>query len=299
MQEFLQHTLNGLSVGSIYALIALGYTLVYGILELINFAHSEIYMIGAFAAFYIARFFGLDTPSFVNFSIALLAAMSVCAVVGYCVEKFAYKPLRKSDKLNVLITAIGVSILFQFGGQIIFGANPKAFPELIENFEVYNFMDIPIRIVDILIYVVTFVSMLVLMFVLKKTQVGRAIRAVSSRPNMTPLMGINNNRMISAAFITGSILAGIASVLVATKYPKIDPMMGVKIGMSAFVAAVFGGIGSLPGAVLGGYVLGLAEYYLIGYGGSTYREALSFSILIFILLLKPTGLMGVSVKEKI
>lgn len=299
MQEFLQHTLNGLSVGSIYALIALGYTLVYGILELINFAHSEIYMIGAFAAFYVARFFGLDTPSFLNFSVALLAAMSVCALVGYSVEKFAYKPLRKSDKLNVLITAIGVSILFQFGGQIIFGANPKAFPELIENFEVYKFLDIPIRLVDVLIYGVTLVSMLILMFVLKKTQLGRAIRAVSSRPNMTPLMGINNNRMISAAFITGSILAGIASVLVATKYPKIDPMMGVKIGMSAFVAAVFGGIGSLPGAVLGGYVLGLAEYYLIGYGGSTYREALSFGILIFILILKPTGLMGVSTKEKI
>ncbi len=299
MQEFLQHTLNGLSVGSIYALIALGYTMVYGILEMINFAHSEIYMIGAFSAYFVAKFFGLETPSVLNFCTGLTAAILVCAVVGFCVEKFAYKPLRKSDKLNVLITAIGVSILFQFGGQIVFGANPKPFPELIENFEIANYHGIPFRLVDLIIYLVTFISLIILTYVIQKTQIGRAMRAVSSRPDMAPLMGINNNKIISSTFMMGSMLAGIAAVLVATKYPKIDPMMGVKIGTSAFVAAVFGGIGSLSGAVIGGYLLGLGEFYLIGYGGSTYREALSFGILILILIIKPTGLMGVTLKEKI
>lgn len=299
MQEFLQHTLNGLSVGSIYALIALGYTMVYGILAMINFAHSEIYMIGAYAAYYAARLLGLETPSIVNFSIGMFCAILICGLVGFSIEKFAYKPLRKSEKLNVLITAIGVSILFQFGGQIIFGANPKSFPELIQNVEVFNYIGIPISLIDIIIYAVTFISLLGLSYLINKTQMGRAMRAVSTRPDMAPLMGINNNKIISTTFVVGSVLAGIAAVLVATKYPKIDPMMGTKIGTSAFVAAVFGGIGSLPGAVLGGYMLGLGEYYLIGYGASTYREALSFGLLILILLVKPTGLMGVTMKEKI
>jgi len=299
MQEFLQHSLNGLSLGSIYALVALGYTMVYGILSMINFAHSEIYMIGAFAAFYFAQLFGIETPSILNFVAGLSAAMVICALVGYAIEKFAYKPLRRSDKLNVLITAIGVSLLFQFGGQLLFGANPKAFPELIENIEVLQFGDIQIRLIDIIIYVVTFISLMALTFFIQKTQTGRAMRAVSTRPDIAPLMGIQNNQIISMTFIIGSVLAGIAAVLVASKYPKIDPMMGVKIGTSAFVAAVFGGIGNLSGAVLGGYLLGLGEVYLIGYGGSTYREALSFGLLILILIIKPTGLLGSSQKEKI
>lgn len=298
-EEFLQHTLNGLSLGSIYALVALGYTMVYGILSMINFAHSEIYMLGAFAAFYFARAFGLETPSALNFMAGITAAILVCAVIGYLIEKLAYKPLRRSAKLNVLITAIGVSLLFQFGGQIIFGANPKPFPVLIEDVEVFAIGGIQIRLIDVIIYGVTFVSLTTLNFLIQKTQTGRAMRAVSSRPDMAPLMGISNNNIISMTFVVGSILAGIAAVLVATKYPKIDPMMGVKIGTSAFVAAVFGGIGHLGGAVLGGYLLGLGEVFLIGYGGSTYREALSFGLLILILLVKPTGLMGKALKEKI
>lgn len=299
MQEFLQHTLNGLSTGSIYALVALGYTMVYGILQMINFAHSEIYMLGAFAVYYVARFIGIDTPSILNFVIGLMSAIVICGLIGFMVERFAYKPLRKSDKLNVLITAIGVSILFQFGGQIIFGADPKRFPELIADHEVFNFLGIPVNIVDILIYVVTLVSLVSLSFLVNYTQKGRAMKAVSTKPEAAKLMGINNNSIISFTFIVGSVLAGIGAFLVATKYPKIDPMMGTKIGMSAFVSAVFGGIGSLPGAVLGGYLLGLCEYYLIGYGASTYREALSFFILILILLVKPNGLLGKTVKEKI
>lgn len=299
MQEFLQHTLNGLSTGSVYALVALGYTMVYGILEMINFAHSEVYMLGAFAAYFGARFLGFTSPSIFNFCIGILLALVICALIGYLIEKFAYKPLRKSAKMNVLITAIGVSILFQFGGQIIFGADPKSFPELIHNVEVFNFVGIPINLVDILIYIVTFLSLIVLTFLINHTQSGRAMRAVSSKPDAAKLMGIKTDKIISFTFILGSMLAGIGAVLVATKYPKIDPMMGVRIGMTAFVAAVFGGIGNLQGAVLGGYLLGLGEYYLIGYGASTYKDAFSFSILILILMLKPTGLLGKTAKEKI
>lgn len=299
MQEFLQHTLNGLSVGSVYALIALGYTMVYGILSMINFAHSEIYMIGAFGAYYAAQFFKIDTPSLLNFTIGLMAALLVSGTAGYLVEKFAYKPLRKTDKLNVLITAIGVSILFQFGGQIIFGANPKRFPSLIDDVPLFSILEIPINLVDVMIYVVTALSLVSLTYMINKTQTGRAMQAVSSRPDMAPLMGINTDRIITVTFVIGSMLAGVASILVATKYPKIDPMMGVKFGTSAFVAAVFGGIGNLPGAVLGGYLLGIGEIYLVGYGASTYREALSFILLIAVLLFKPTGLLGKTMKEKI
>lgn len=299
MQEFLQHTLNGLSFGSIYALVALGYTMVYGILTMINFAHSEIYMMGAFAAFYMARFLGLDTPSPLNFTIGLMSGCLIAAFVGFCVERLAYKPLRNSPKMNSLITAIGVSILFQFGGQIIFGADPKSFPTLIEDKVIFSVADISIHLIDILIYFVSFVSLAVLSFIVYQTQTGRAMRAVSTRPDMTPLMGINNNKIISATFLIGSALAGIAAVLVSTKYPKIDPLMGVKIGTSSFVAAVFGGIGSLHGAVVGGFLLGLGEYYLVGYGASTYKDALSFTILIIVLLYKPTGLFGTTRKEKI
>lgn len=299
MQEFLQHTLNGLSFGSIYALVALGYTMVYGILGMINFAHSEIYMMGAFSCYYLARYLKIDTPNPLHFAIGVMGAALCAGLLGFLVEKFAYKPLRESPKMNILITAIGVSILFQFGGQIIFGADPKAFPDLIKDEELFRIFDSPFHLTDLLIYVVSFVSLAVLSFIIFKTQTGRAMRAVSTRPDMTPLMGINNNKIISATFIMGSALAGVAAVLVSIKYPKIDPMMGVKIGTSSFVAAVFGGIGSLHGAVIGGFLLGLGEYYLIGYGASTYKDALSFSILIFVLLYKPTGLFGSTRKEKI
>ncbi|MBC7467510.1 MAG: branched-chain amino acid ABC transporter permease [Bdellovibrio sp.] len=299
MQEFFQHTLNGLSFGSIYALVALGYTMVYGILGMINFAHSEIYMMGAFMCFYFARLVGLNTPSPTNFTLGLLAAGLATGIIGFAIEKLAYKPLRNSPKMNSLITAIGVSILFQYGGQIVFGADPKSFPTLIEDVGLFEIAGIKVHLIDLLIYGVSAVSLGALSFIILKTQTGRAMRAVSSRPDMTPLMGIDNNKIISMTFIIGSVLAGIAAVLVSIKYPKIDPLMGNKIGMSAFVAAVFGGIGSLHGAVIGGLLLGLGEYYVLGYGASTYREALSFCILILVLLLKPTGLFGSNKKEKI
>ena len=273
--------------------------MVYGILGMINFAHSEIYMLGAFSCYYIARFLKIDTPHPLHFAIGIMAAALCAGLIGFCVEKLAYKPLRNSPKMNILITAIGVSILFQFGGQIIFGADPKAFPNLIEDQNLFQIFDSPFHLTDLLIYLVSFVSLAGLSFIIFKTQTGRAMRAVSTRPDMTPLMGINNDKIISATFIMGSALAGIAAVLVSIKYPKIDPMMGVKIGTSSFVAAVFGGIGSLHGAVIGGFLLGLGEYYLVGYGASTYKDALSFLILIAVLLYKPTGLFGSTRKEKI
>jgi branched-chain amino acid transport system permease protein len=274
--------------------------MVYGILAMINFAHSDIYMLGAFGTFYVIRFLNLtESASPLTFSIGLLAAMLTAGLVGYAVEKFAYKPLRNSPKMNVLITAIGVSILFEFGGQIVFGVSPKSFPQLLVDTELFKVNDISFHLIDLIIYFVTFASLISLSFLISHTQTGRAMRAVSSRQDMAPLMGININKIISFTFVVGSVLAGIAAVLVAMKYPKIDPLMGVKIGTSSFVAAVFGGIGSLPGAVIGGYLLGLGEYYLIGYGASTYKEALSFSLLIIILLIKPTGLMGTKAKEKI
>ena len=299
MEEFFQHTLNGLSFGSIYALVALGYTMVYGILGMINFAHSDIYMMGAFMCYYFALFLGLTTPSPIYFTLGLLFAGLSTGLIGYLVEKLAYKPLRNSAKMNVLITSIGVSILFQYGGQILFGANPKSFPTLIEDQNLFEIAGSQIHLIDLLIYGVSALALLGLSFIIYKTQTGRAMRAVSSRPDMAPLMGIDNNKIISMTFIIGSVLAGIAAVLVSIKYPKIDPMMGTKIGTSAFVAAVFGGIGSLHGAVIGGLLLGLGEYYLIGYGASTYRDALSFSVLILVLLYKPTGLFGSNRKEKI
>lgn len=303
MQEFLQYTLNGLSVGSIYALIALGYTMVYGILGMINFAHSEIYMIGAFGAFYFAKYFseplGFNSPSILFFTLGLLVSCLVAGLVGFLIEKLAYKPLRSSPKLNVLITAIGVSMLFQFGGQIIFGADPKPFPVFIQDQALFEIAGSPIQLIDVMIYVVSFLSLGTLSYIVLKTQTGRAMRAVSHRPDITPLMGIHNDRIISTIFIIGSVLAGVASILVAMKYPKIDPMMGIKMGMSSFVAAVLGGIGSLHGAVVGAFILALSESYLIGYGASTYREGLAFVILIFILLYKPTGIFGKKMKEKI
>jgi branched-chain amino acid transport system permease protein len=256
-------------------------------------------MMGAFMCFYFARFMGINTPSPVNFTLGLLAAGLATGIIGFTIEKLAYKPLRNSPKMNSLITAIGVSILFQYGGQIIFGADPKAFPTLIEDQALFELAGIQIHLIDVLIYGVSFISLAVLSFIILKTQTGRAMRAVSSRPDMTPLMGIDNNKIISMTFVIGSVLAGIAAVLVSIKYPKIDPLMGNKIGMSAFVAAVFGGIGSLHGAVVGGLLLGLGEYYVLGYGASTYREALSFLILILVLIYKPTGLFGSNKKEKI
>jgi branched-chain amino acid transport system permease protein len=291
-QEFLQHLLNGVTLGSIYALIALGYTMVYGILQLINFAHSEVYMMGAFAAYYTGRSLNLDqSPGILSFIILLVAAIVACSVLGLTIERFAYRPLRKAPKLNILITAIGVSLLLQYSAQIIFGAEPKLFPEVLAEVEV--------RTLDITIFLVGTLAMGGLHFLIHHTRLGMAMRAVSVNGPVASLMGINVDRIIMWTFVVGSSLAAVGSVLVGLKYPKIDPLMGMLIGIKAFVAAVLGGIGSLPGAMLGGIFLGLSEEMVVAYLSSTYRDALAFGILIVVLLFRPAGLMGTPVREKV
>lgn len=299
-QEFIQHLVNGVSLGSIYALIALGYTMVYGILQLINFAHSEVYMVGAFAAFYVGRFFNLDQhPGLGALIVLLLAAVAACALLGLAIERFAYRSLRKAPKLNILITAIGVSLFLQYGGQIVFGADPKLFPEVIRDVPVMELGGVEIRSLDITILVIGTLFMAGLNFLVHKTKIGTAMRAVSSNSGVASLMGINVDRIIAFTFVIGSSLAGVGAVLVGLRYPKIDPLMGTLIGIKAFVAAVLGGIGSLPGAMLGGVILGLCEEMVVGYLSSTYRDALAFGILIVILLFRPAGLLGVVTREKV
>lgn len=300
MENFVQHLLNGASLGSIYALIALGYTMVYGILQFINFAHSEVYMVGAFFSYFAARALGIfDSPGLDSLAICLGISMAGCAILALTIERFAYKPLRKAPKINVLITAIGVSLFLQYFGQVIFGADPKVFPNLIRDQSLGSFAGVEIRSLDVTIFTVTALILWGLQHLIYKTKTGMAIRAVSQNPGVASLMGINVERTISLTFMVGSSLAGVGSVLVGLKYPKIEPLMGTMIGLKAFVAAVLGGIGSLPGAVLGGVLMGLSEEMVVGYISSTYRDALAFGILIIVLIMRPSGLMGVQRVEKV
>lgn len=300
MEELVQHLINGLNLGAIYALIALGYTMVYGVLQLINFAHSEVYMIGAFAAYYGAgRLHLVNHPGWGSFALTLLISMTICSILGLCIERFAYRPLRNAPKINTLITAIGVSLFLQFSGQVIFGADPKLFPEVLQDRTLLSFGDIQVQLFDVTIIMVALVAMLCLNWFIQKTKTGRAIRAVSFSFRSATLMGINVNAIIMVTFVVGSSLAGIGAVLVGLKYPKIDPLMGTLIGLKAFVAAVLGGIGNLPGAVIGGLLMGLCEEMVVAYLSSTYRDALAFGLLIFILLFKPSGIMGQTRVEKV
>lgn len=300
MQQLVQHLINGLNLGAIYALIALGYTMVYGVLQLINFAHSEVYMVGAFASYYGASYFHLaDKPGWPSFFITLLFAVVTCSILGLCIERFAYRPLRHAPKVNALITAIGVSLFLQFSGQVVFGADPKLFPQVLMDETLWSWGDVQIRLFDVTILGVALAAMSSLHLFIQKTKTGMAIRAVSFSFRSSTLMGINVNKIIMVTFIAGSSLAGVGSVLVGLKYPKIEPLMGTLIGLKAFVAAVLGGIGNLPGAVLGGLLMGLSEEMVVTYLPSTYRDALAFGLLIFVLLFKPSGLLGRAKVEKV
>ncbi|MCK6598767.1 MAG: branched-chain amino acid ABC transporter permease [Bdellovibrionaceae bacterium] len=300
MEELLQHLINGLSLGSIYSLIALGYTMVYGILQMINFAHSEVYMMGAFFAYYSAKLLKLEnSPSFTTLLIILFITMAMCSLLALSIEKFAYRPLRKQPKLNVLITAIGVSLFLQYVAQIIFGADPKVFPTLINDQLLFEVAGVPVKSFDVTILGVSVTAMFALHFLVYHTKLGQAMRAVSHSPAVASILGINVSRTIAFTFVAGSSLAGIGSILVGIKYQKIEPMMGTMIGLKAFVAAVLGGIGSIAGAVVGGLVLGVSEVLVVVYGSSQYRDALAFGILIFILLFKPAGIFGKNTIEKV
>lgn len=300
MHDFVQHIINGISLGSIYALIALGYTMVYGILKMINFAHSDVYMIGAFAAYYVARWLGIEAqPGLASLLMLILVSMLACGFLGFLIERFAYRPLRKAPKLNILITAIGVSLFLQYSGQVVFGADPKVFPEVMTDYVLLTFGPVELRSFDLTVLGVSLIAMLCLEFLIKKTKVGRAMRAVSSNALVASMLGVNTDKIIAFTFIVGSSLAGVGSVLVGMKYPKIDPLMGMMIGLKAFVAAVLGGIGNIGGAVLGALIMGLSEEMVVAYLSSTYRDAFAFGILIVILIFKPAGLLGKYSVEKV
>jgi branched-chain amino acid transport system permease protein len=298
--EFLQQLVNGITWGSVYALIALGYTMVYGILRLINFAHGDVYMLGAFFGFYAARLTGaaVDPNPFKATGI-LLVSMVGCGLVGFVIERFAYKPVRKSSRLAALITAIGVSLLLENGGQLLFGADPKFFPQIIRATNIPLGMGVTISNQQVIILVVSVVLMLGLRFVVLRTRAGKAMRAVSYSHTAAALMGISVDRIITFTFVLGSMLAAAAGVLVALQNPKIEPYMGIMPGLKAFVAAVLGGIGNIPGAVLGGLVMGIAEVMVVGYLSPTWRDAIAFVLLIFILLVRPSGLLGQPPAEKV
>jgi len=294
LEQLLQQVINGISLGSIYALIALGYTMVYGIIKLINFAHGDIYMIGAYIGYFCMTTLKLDFVS------SLLIAMVVCTLLGFAIEKIAYKPLRNATRIAVLITAIGVSLFLEYGTMFFVKASVRTYPALTGFLSgKLQFGSVIITMQQILILAVTILLMVTLQFIVKRTRIGRAMRAASLDNDAAQLMGINVDTTISFTFALGSALAGAAGVLVGVYYNSINPLMGVMPGLKAFVAAVLGGIGLIPGAVIGGYLIGIIEVFVSGYGNSMYRDAVVFAILILILIVKPTGILGKRSREKV
>ncbi len=292
MDQLLQQLINGLSLGSIYALIALGYTMVYGIINLINFAHGDVYMLGAYVGF------AAITYGHVSFFPALVIAMAACAILGVAIERIAYKPLRNATRIAALITAIGVSLFLEYGTMFFTTAQVRSYPKVLSD-KIFHLGGLVVNMQQIYIIVTAVILMIVLQFVVYKTRVGKAMRAVSIDADAAQLMGINVDRTISYTFAIGSALAGAAGILVGIYYNSIDPLMGIMPGLKAFVAAVFGGIGVIPGAMIGGVFIGIAETLVSGYGNSMYRDAVVFAILILVLIVKPSGLLGSNTKEKV
>lgn len=300
MERFPELLLNGIAWGSALALIALGYTLVYGVLRLINFAHGDVYMVGAFLGYYAAHWLSPSRQqSILGGLLVFSVAMAGCAVLGMVIERVAYRPLRKAPRLAALITAIGVSLFLEYGGQIVFGADPKFFPQFIQTRELIRTSSFSISNVQVFVTVLSLCLMVGLQVLVMRTKVGRAMRAVSQDNQAAALMGINVDRIIAFTFALGSALAAAAGIMVALLNPKIDPIMGLLPGIKAFAAAVVGGIGNVPGAMLGGLIMGVAEYLVVGYLSSTYRDAIGFALLILILLFRPSGLLGKGMVEKV
>ncbi|HEV7376670.1 MAG TPA: branched-chain amino acid ABC transporter permease [Pyrinomonadaceae bacterium] len=328
MGTFLQQIINGISLGAIYSLIALGYTMVYGVLKLINFAHGDVFMVGAFTGYYLANGLGVRAaqslmsnpeanafgrflsrgilgsgvePSLFTALLIMLLAMIICALLGVIIERLAYRPVRKYSRLTALITAIGVSLLLENGGQVVFGADPKSFPadRLIPSQNINLPGGVTLNNRDLIVLLVALGLMVLLQLVVYRTKTGRAMRAVSFNLQSAKLMGINTDRIISLTFAIGSALAAAAGVLIAIRLPKIDPLMGILYGLKAFVAAVLGGIGNIPGAVVGGLLIGLTETMVVGYLSPTYKDAVAFAVLILILLFRPSGLLGSVAQEKV
>jgi branched-chain amino acid transport system permease protein len=296
---FAQQLINGLCLGSIYALIALGYTMVYGIVRLINFAHGDILMVGAYTGYFVLNRFGGITP--LSLAAAFSLSMTVCAFLGVIIERFAYRPLRSAPRLNSLITAIAVSLILQNGVRVLpfIGPNPRSFPQP----EASGMLRLPglfsISVIQSCVILFSIVLMIIFNLIINYTRRGKAMRAVSFDLETSSLMGIPVNGTISFTFALGSILAAAGGICYAFSYPQVSPTMGTMPGLKAFVAAVFGGIGSIPGAMLGGVILGIAETMTKGFISSQYADAISFSILIIILLVKPAGILGKKVRVKV
>ncbi len=290
---FLEQLINGLTLGSTYALIALGYTMVYGIVQLINFAHGEIYMFGAFAGLVLVTVLG------VNIFAALLGAMVFCMILGMLVERVAYRPLRgKSSRLSALISAIGVSIFLSTLMVIMKGTNTTCYPDVIGNFT-FKLGSVEVSLLQVLILVVSALLMVGLQVMILKTRIGKAMRACSQDLDASYLMGINVNRVISYTFAIGSALAAAGGVMVGIYYNAVWPYMGTMAGLKAFCAAVLGGIGSIPGAMIGGLSLGIMEIMGVAYLSSSYKDAIAFAILILVLIIRPQGLMGKKISKKV
>ncbi|MFE8602745.1 branched-chain amino acid ABC transporter permease [Archangium violaceum] len=309
MSEFIQHLINGISAGTIYALVALGYTMVYGVLKLINFAHGDVMMVGVYMGYATAFGLGRQAQSSAwGVLLIFLVAMGGCALMGFLIERFAYRPLREKPRLTALITAIGISFTLSYGFQLdigfLPGSAPRAFPQIIQPAQWFTlgdpeFPDVVVWNWQVISLVLAVALMAGLQYLVYGTRFGRAMRAVSFDHRVAALMGIPTDRVISVTFMIGSALAAGAGLLYAIKDTSVSPLMGLYVGLKAFVAAVIGGIGNVPGAMVGGLLLGLVEEFVVGYAASTWRDAVAFGFLILVLLVRPGGLFGRVAAEKV
>lgn len=306
MADLVQHLINGIAAGTIYALVALGYTMVYGVLQLINFAHGDVMMVGTFMGYAVAQKLGRgEQATLLGVLLVFLASMGTCALLGFVIERFAYRPLREKPRLTSLITAIGISFTLSYGFQLdigfLPGAAPRAFPEIIRPHEwlIFGDRDVVIWNWQVISFVIAVALMLGLQYLVFKTRFGTAMRAVSFDHRVAGLMGIPTDRVIAGTFMLGSALAAGAGILYAIKDTAVQPLMGMYIGLKAFVAAVIGGIGHVPGAVAGALLLGLVEEFVVGYSSSSWRDAVAFGFLIIVLLVRPQGLFGRVAAEKV
>lgn len=288
----MQQLINGLSLGSIYALLALGYTMIYGIVKIIHFAHGDVYMLGAFFGYYTINVWHF------NFIMALFSSMIFCALVGMLIEFVAYRPLRHSSRIAVLITAIGVSYFLENGMSVLFSGDTRDFPQVIKQVN-YEWFGIRVTNIQLLIFATTIILMIILQLIVKKTKMGRAMRAAAADPVAAELMGININGTISFVFAIGSAMAGAAGVLIGLYYNSIEPTMGLTPGIKAFVAAVVGGVGSIPGAAVGAVIVGCLESMMQAIGFSAFKDAAVYVVLIIVLLFLPAGLFGNKQPEKV
>ena len=292
MTVFFSQLINGLSLGSIYALIALGYSMVYGIILLLNFAHGDVIMVGAYMSWFVMNQLGLGPVT------AVCATIITCTLLGVVIEKIAYTPLRNAPRISLLITAIGVSFFLEYTAELILGSGAKVIPAYYTN-QTFRIGSVPLGLTSVITLLVTVLSMLVLTFLVQKTKLGKAMRAVSEDMDAARLMGITVNSTISFTFAVGSFLAVIGSMMYFSNYTAVTPTVGAMPGLKAFVAAVFGGIGSIPGAVIGGFIIGICESLIKGAGATTFSDAFTFALLIVVLAVKPTGLFSENLTEKV